>query len=400
LGFFGNHSNKGIKGMHNQADRLKFGRTTALAGLFWLSAVGSAAAAEPCGDTSCPKGYACEEVAAACPAIACAPGSECPPCDATVLACVPEPCSSDADCETDMVCLKQTQQECSGEAAPACPPGATCDLPAPAPADCNTVESSQCVPRWSLPCATAASCGDGFSCVERESCSCSGSDGGGSSGSGGASGGGSTPPSRPGTEPAPPSDPGNSGSDDDKAPEPAEVPPSDPATPLPPDCVCEPSGEKACVLNEVACDADSDCPSGWTCGDNPDGVCWASSDGSTGCEPGDPPKLCLPPYTNLGGGGYPTRGEDSGGSGSPTTPDEPSSPGSGTPTSGPTPNPLPPGIDEEKGEDASSGDAESGRGCSVAAGPTPGSGAPGLAALGALVALVLGRSVRTRRSAR
>jgi hypothetical protein len=393
--------------MHNQADRLKFGRTTALAGLFWLSAVGSAAAAEPCGDTSCPKGYACEEVPAACPAIACAPGSDCPPCDATVLACVPEPCSSDADCETDMVCLKQTQQECSGEAAPACPPGATCDLPAPAPAECNTVESSQCVPRWSLPCATAASCGDGFSCVERESCSCPGSpgsSGGGSSGSGGASSGGSTPPSRPGTEPAPPadpvppSDPGNSGSDDDKAPEPAEVPPSGAAAPLPPDCTCEPSGVKACVLNEVACDADSDCPSGWTCGDNPEGVCWASSDGSMGCEPGDPPKLCLPPYTNLGGGGYPARGEDSGGSGSPTTPDEPSSPG--TPTTTPTPNPLPPGIDEEKGDDASSGDAESGRGCSIAAGPTPGSGAPGLAALGALVALVLGRSVRTRRSAR
>jgi hypothetical protein len=106
----------------------------------------------------------------------------------------------------------------------------------------------------------------------------------------------------------------------------------------------------------------------------------------------------LPPYTNLGGGGYPTRGEDSGGSGSPTTPDEPSSPG--TPTTTPAPNPLPPGIDEETGEGASSGDAESGRGCTVAAGPLPGSSSSGLAALGALVALVLGRSVRTRRAAR
>jgi MYXO-CTERM domain-containing protein len=117
-----------------------------------------------------------------------------------------------------------------------------------------------------------------------------------------------------------------------------------------------------------------------------------------GCEPGDPPKLCLPPHMNLGGGGYPTRGEDSGGSGSPTTPDEPSSPG--TPTTTPTPNPLPPGINEENGEAASNGEPESGRGCTVAAGPNPGSSASGLAALGALVALVLGRSVRTRRAAR
>lgn len=393
--------------MHHQADRLKFGRITALAGLFWLSAVGSAAAAEPCGDTSCPKGYACEEVQAGCPAIDCAPGSDCPPCQGTVLACVPEPCSSDSDCDTDMVCLEQTQTECSGSGeAPACAPGEKCDAPPPEPADCNTVTTSQCVPRWTLPCATAANCGDGFSCVEQESCGCTGSSGG-SSGSGGASSGGATPPSTPGTEPAPPSsdpvppsDPDDSGSEDrapDPKPNPATPPGAAPA-PLPPDCSCEPSGVKACVLNEVACNADSDCPSGWTCGDNPEGVCWASSDGSMGCEPSDPPKLCLPPYMNLGGGGYPTRGEDSSGGGSPTTPDTPTAPGN--PGSSPSPNPLPPGVDTEEGESASNGDAESGRGCSVATGPTRGSNAPGLAALGALVALVLGRSVRTRRAAR
>jgi len=381
--------------MHNLADRLKFGRTTALAGVFWLSAVGSAAAAEPCGDTSCPKGYACEEVPAACPDIACAPGSECPPCTDTVLACVPQPCSSDSDCESDMVCLERTSSSCTGATdAPACAPGESCPEFAPEPVECTTETTTQCVPRWSLPCTTAASCGEGFSCVERESCGCSGSSGGGSQGSGGAASGGATPPSRPGaepaplpTEPVPPSDPDAPDSSDAADPKPVpDVPPSGAApAPLPPDCSCEPSGFKACVLDEVACDADSDCPSGWTCGDNPEGVCWASSDGSMGCEPGDPPKLCLPPYTDLGGG-YPGRGEDSNG-------DTPTSPGS--PVSGPA---QPPGFDEEAGgEPVSGGDADSG-GCTLAAGPTPGSGAPGLAALGALVALVFGRSVRTRRA--
>ncbi len=385
----------GIMGMHNQADRLKFGRTSALAGLFWLSAVGSALAAEPCGDTSCPKGYACEEVQAGCPAIDCPPGSDCPPCAGTTLACVAEPCDSDSDCETDMVCLKQTREECSGEAAPACPPGATCDAPEPKPPVCNTVSTSQCVPRWSLPCSTDASCGEGFACVEQESCSCSGSAGGGSSGSGGASSGGATPPS-PGTDPVPPSDPDDSGAED-RAPQPEPAPSEPPGfaapAPLPPDCVCEPSGKKACVPNEVACDADSDCPSGWSCADNPEGVCWSGPNGDAGCSPGDPPKLCMPPYVNLGGG-YPARGEDSNGSGSPGTPTS-----SGDAAGGPNPNPLPPGFEGES-ETASNADTESESGCSVALGPTPGSGTSGLAALGALVALVLGRCVRTRRAAR
>jgi MYXO-CTERM domain-containing protein len=159
--------------------------------------------------------------------------------------------------------------------------------------------------------------------------------------------------------------------------------------------VCEPSGKKSCVADRVACDADSDCPSGWSCADNPEGVCWSGPNGDMGCSPGDPPKLCMPPYVNLGGG-YPTRGEDSNGSGS-GSPGTPTSPGDAA--GSPNPGSVPPGFEDEN-ETASNSDAESDSGCSVALGPTPGSGASGLAALGALVALVLGRSVRTRRASR
>ena len=38
------------------------------------------------------------------------------------------------------------------------------------------------------------------------------------------------------------------------------------------------------------------CPEGWTCIDNPNGVCWASSDGTSGCTTDGPEKICAPPY--------------------------------------------------------------------------------------------------------
>jgi hypothetical protein len=58
----------------------------------------------------------------------------------------------------------------------------------------------------------------------------------------------------------------------------------------------------ACEAIQVACSTDADCLSGWACRDNPEGACWADSNGNRGCTPADPPKLCAPPYDDLGRG--------------------------------------------------------------------------------------------------
>lgn len=377
-------------------------RTSALPGLGALAFVlglafpSNAAAQTACGDTTCPKGYACESVPAGCPAIACAPGSNCPPCDDAVLACVAEPCASDADCDVDMVCLSETITECSGS-APACEPGRECAPPPPA--ECETIERSQCVPRWALPCQTSANCGAGFECVEQEDCSCSGSSGGSG---GSASGGGSQGSPTPAVDPVPPSNggaanggaaqprPPSPGNPAPPQPEPAEVPPEDaaPSSPLPPDtCECKPSGARACQVIERACEVDSDCPARWSCEDNPEGVCWSGPDGS-GCEPGDPPKLCLPPYRSLGG--YPGRGENSGGVGTPTSGNPEPSPEPGAPPV------APPGPTEDPNAELDRGpDASDGGGCTLAQARTGGASGALFAAMAALAF-----AVRRRRDAR
>jgi hypothetical protein len=76
---------------------------------------------------------------------------------------------------------------------------------------------------------------------------------------------------------------------------------------------------KACEPIRVACSADSECPSGWSCRDNPEGACWADSNGNTGCTPADPAKLCFPPYADLlNGGGFGTGNDGSASPGTPT----------------------------------------------------------------------------------
>ena len=75
--------------------------------LFWvifMAAVPGVATALECkSDKDCPEGYVCAGVT--CPA--CAPGQECPPCDAK-SECVkgqgPQECKSDSDCPTGFVC--------------------------------------------------------------------------------------------------------------------------------------------------------------------------------------------------------------------------------------------------------------------------------------------------------
>jgi hypothetical protein len=348
-----------------------------------------AAAQEACGDSECPKGYTCETVPAACPAIACAPGSECPPCDGTVEQCVAESCDSDADCDEQMVCLTRTITECATD-APACEPGTDCGSAA-APTDCTAASYSACVPRWTLGCVTAADCGEGFSCEEQLSCSAPGSPGTGT-GTGGSTPG-SVPPSDGGGEPggSEPSEPSDPGDDPKEPPNSAERPAAPTPTPAPDvqnpppgsGVTCEPSGVKACVVIERACSADDQCPSGWSCEDNPDGVCWAKPDGSTGCEPADPAKLCLPPYRDLGGGGY---GEET--SGGTVTPDG-STPPAGNPASaGPGEGPVP---NSALGTDQASLDSES-SGCSMVALPGGSASGAGLSVFGALLAFALRRS--------
>lgn len=52
----------------------------------------------------------------------------------------------------------------------------------------------------------------------------------------------------------------------------------------------------SCVVQPVECSGDSDCGEYSACTSSDSGVCWASSDGSSGCEDPDPdaPKYCSP----------------------------------------------------------------------------------------------------------
>lgn len=269
-------------------------------------------AQEACGDTSCPKGFSCEVEPTACPAIDCVEGP-CQPCvPNTVSVCRPGPCSADSDCADGMACADVEQTNCvatdTSGGAP-CVEGACPEKPADA--SCSTTTSKQCLPRWALPCAADADCGAGFTCQEQEQCTCSGSTG----------------TATPGTASTPPSSgSGSAGSagSDSAAPTPSGTPPDR----VPESCTCEPAGTKACVATQVACAADSDCPSAWSCRDNPSGACWADSNGNTGCTTADPAKLCFPPFSDLvSGGGNGAVATD--GSGLPTTPK--GDPGSGTP---------------------------------------------------------------------
>ena len=257
------------------------------------------AQAQQCGaDADCPKGFTCEEsIATACPdSPPCAEGEECPASDAecvseTISSCQSIDCSSDSDCAEGMACETVTTEHCADTACPAdgeCPKTET---------SCEPESRNYCVPKYMLPCAADADCGAGFSCVELESCGCSGSSGGGGS-----------------SEPSPGGAPSDGGGSDSFAPadpdaDPAEVPPSEGSGEEPAErpaddgsCACEPSGEFACVLDRIACASDADCAAGFTCEDNPEGVCWASPDGDSGCTEPDPPMLCMPPYSDLYGG--------------------------------------------------------------------------------------------------
>lgn len=226
-------------------------------GILALSLSTSALAAdqEVCEPDTCPKGFVCEQMPQPCLAIACVDDA----CDSscgssTTTACVRASCEADVDCGADMVCATFENESCSEDAAP-CAVDETCPRVVDTP--CTTETVRECTPKWELPCATAADCGEGFTCVESIIQWCSGGASVVDTASGGA---------------------------DDSA-EPTE-------------CGSDPTGEFYCKVVETACTVDGDCPENWTCVANPNGMCWADTDGNSGCDVPDPARLCQPPYSD------------------------------------------------------------------------------------------------------
>ncbi|MBN2573916.1 MAG: hypothetical protein JXP73_05065 [Deltaproteobacteria bacterium] len=222
-----------------------------------LMAPGLAIAQTCTSDADCAKGLSCQEdPTIATAAVVCSivdGGTVCtevvgPQLPAT-KSCQAAPCASDADCGPDMVCFSQTYTTCTGGTPETvrCEPGTECpDPPVPDPVTCADTTVSYCAYRWEMPCNTDADCGAGFTCKPNVIGVCSGSSGSASGGTaedsvgtGGASG--SSEP------PAPPSE----GIDAGEAPVIT--------------CTTVESYPGYCQANAVACAADSDCPSGWTC---------------------------------------------------------------------------------------------------------------------------------------
>lgn len=310
-----------------------------------LAAPRLANAQTTCGDTVCPKGYECKTEPLGCPAIDCADGAECPPCEPSEETyCSPLPCSSDADCDSGMTCYSREETECTGGSPPRPDDGDGAEdggaAETPSPEECTTTTVSQCAPNWALPCETATNCGPGFTCEELEECGCTGSEG------------------RPGPD-APPTP------ETDTAP-----------APTPGACECEPTGEFACRLIVTACTTDDDCAEGFTCIDNREGTCSSSSDGTISCEPADPPRLCAPPYSDVFRGGG-------------IAGDSESEPGKGTSA---------PGSAASSDDDASTSASDGG--CSVASGRRATPGFVALVLAGVAAAFASRRRASARRAAR
>jgi MYXO-CTERM domain-containing protein len=307
----------------------------------------------------CPAKFTCETVGTApCDSVKpCAQGEKCPvPADCVPMdlkECTSPACTKDSDCPTDMVCYAQTSTQCSGSTPAVCKPGATCPEPVDAgEPTCTDTTTHSCVPRYVPPCTADKDCGAGFKCVAGQECSCSGGSG-------------------------VPTDGGK------------------PQT-MPDQCSCKPSGTSSCQLQEAQCSSVSDCPSGFTCEENPARTLCvkapvsasvsksagaAASDGGAAVDAGSgcstdttvPAKVCLPPY-------YDTLGRAGG-----TSKAQASNVADGG---------IPPGAAGSSGSTHTATKAKSKHGCAVSTTSEAAGALPSLALLG-LVAMLLRRRARS-----
>ena len=297
-----------------------------------LTASAGTAYADACEtDEDCPTGFACEELGETCAdSPPCVPGEECEepePCgESFSYECVPSPiaCSSDTDCTDDWECFSFTYEECSGggstepspvpsepgeepdpdgDDTPGDPDEDTPDDHEPEPDgewECESVTESYCAPPYVGECESDSECGEGFTCVEIEECSC-----GGSTGSGGSS------------DPTPVPGPGeDSGGDEPDGDEPdGDEPDGDEDEPddhgdddWDEDCECTGAGSFYCEPAEIDCESDTDCPADWSCEDWGVSVstpCWEDEDGEVICdeEPAEETySQCEPPGWGAWGG--------------------------------------------------------------------------------------------------
>ncbi len=215
----------------------------------------TAFAQEACGESTCDKGYTCEEGLAPCPLVLCVEGEECPQCESeTIEYCVPMECESDDECADYMTCATFETQECP-ETYPECTEDDSeeeCSaMWADWEAQCVDAEIHQCTPRFHQECEEAADCGEGFECMPNQvvvDCR------------------------------------GNAENDE------------------PVECEYEDGDTGYCSAIEQACEEDSDCLENWTCGENYNQFCEADEDGNFECSEADPPKVCYPPEPGGGGG--------------------------------------------------------------------------------------------------
>jgi len=142
-----------------------------------------------------------------------------------------ENCDTDADCGDGFTCVLFEAGDC------------------PVPVDfdgsddgdaCQTVEGGLCAPDWVAGCATDTDCGDGFTCVELDTCACDGPppDVGDGFGSGGS---------------------GDAGAAEHDPEQDIESPTEDF------NCQCQGSGDFYCEPQQIACETSNDCPSDWEC---------------------------------------------------------------------------------------------------------------------------------------
>lgn len=198
-------------------------------------------------DSDCEHGYECVVTGASaggCAVSPCMPGEDCPEpvCEDIEVqeyrSCVPSrSCAADDDCAENMVCHTYEIETCTDTARAPCEPNGPCEEPPPP--ECETTEESQCVYRWVPPCTEAADCGEGFSCVAREQCSCSA---------------GSVSPSI------------DLGYDNPVTDEDVAVPSDETSEEVEAsDCECTLSDVKYCEPLEAECETDTECPTDWTC---------------------------------------------------------------------------------------------------------------------------------------